>query len=373
MKYVRTMMGLVFIILLAIGLLTSSVNAESNKVLVPEKNGNVFFDAGSSYEIELKRGSVTTFFPDSDGSDYGFSVVSDESVLMVTQDEDYAISFDVAAKKVGTATITVYSKDDIRDGYIKTNIICTVKDNPSSDTNAGGKTYVTAEKGVDIYDDDEMGIISGIDYKTTLKYPKEYTFYIDDGYKIKSVKSSKKAVVKIADVDTRYFEVKATGGGTSYLSLITYDPESDSTYQSEIKCTVKGPKKTNKVYFYAALDDYRTRSNCFIVKIRNNSTKNLYITSGVKVINDRYKAFDRKIYLKKSVKLKPYKTKYVKFYVKGSNTDNNTDEFTLKYKFKFNGKNHIGRVRWCKSDYKVGGKWKYTYPTNEDDAYEDWR
>ena len=107
MKYVRTMMGLVFIILLAIGLLTSSVNAESNKVLVPEKNGNVFFDAGSSYEIELKRGSVTTFFPDSDGSDYGFSVVSDESVLMVTQDEDYAISFDVAAKKVGTATITV--------------------------------------------------------------------------------------------------------------------------------------------------------------------------------------------------------------------------------------------------------------------------
>ena len=88
---------------------------------------------------------------------------------------------------------------------------------------------------------------------------------------------------------------------------------------------------------------------------------------------DDYKYFDRKLRLKKKVTIKPGKTKYVRFYAKGGNTDTDIFAFALRYKFKFNGKTYQGSVRGDSSKYKSGGEWKESFPQEESRKYNQWR
>lgn len=137
--------------------------------------------------------------------------------------------------------------------------------------------------------------------------------------------------------------------------------------------------KVSKPDYGAILMDYKTRSNCFIVSFKNNGNKKLTITSGIKVTNNDYKSFDRKIRLKKKVVIKPGKTKEVKFYVKGRTTWYDSEEFKLYYNFKYSGKTYKGKVyfnddydEYFFTRYKKGSKWKDTYSGGEDSWFWDW-
>ena len=119
--------------------------------------------------------------------------------------------------------------------------------------------------------------------------------------------------------------------------------------------------------FEAYLDEYYTRDNYFTVKFKNLSNKTLTIISGSKVINQDYKTFDRSVRLKKKVVIKPGKSATVKFFVKGRTTWYDVSDYTLYYKFSFDGKNWEGHVWDEDSVYKVGKKWYNTYLESDDE------
>ena len=94
------------------------------------------------------------------------------------------------------------------------------------------------------------------------------------------------------------------------------------------------------------------------------------ITSGIKVVDIDYKAYDRKVRLKKKVKIKPGKTKYVKFYVKGRTTWYKSEDFTIYYKFRYDGKTYEGHAWDEDSVYKYGKGWYDTYW--DENWYQHW-
>lgn len=148
------------------------------------------------------------------------------------------------------------------------------------------------------------------------------------------------------------------------------------------KCTitVKNNGKTYKMKvnvvrqdpdFGARLTAYNTRNNYFTVKFKNNSNKALTILRGTtKVMDADYKSFDRNINLSKSYTIKPGKSKTIKFKVKGKPTWYKYIDFTLQYKFKFDGKTYTGRTWSDDSVYKKGSSWYYTYW--DEDWYIEW-
>lgn len=130
-------------------------------------------------------------------------------------------------------------------------------------------------------------------------------------------------------------------------------------------------KKTDP-NFYACIYDYSTRDNYFTVKFKNAGKTSVTIKKGIKVIDIDYKFYDRNVYMKKSVTIKPGKTKYIRFYVKGSNTWYNYRDFTLYYKFVFDHKEYEGHVWDEDSVFREGKKWYSTYWRGNEDDYEDW-
>lgn len=130
-------------------------------------------------------------------------------------------------------------------------------------------------------------------------------------------------------------------------------------------------KKTDP-NFYACLYDYSTRYNYFTVKFKNAGKTSVTIKKGIKVIDIDYKSYDRNVYMKKSVTIKPGKTKYIRFYVKGSTTWYNYRDFTLYYKFVFDHKEYEGHVWDEDSVYKKGKSWYATYWNSYVEGYEDW-
>lgn len=94
------------------------------------------------------------------------------------------------------------------------------------------------------------------------------------------------------------------------------------------------------------------------------------MTSGIKVEDVDYKTYDRKIKLKNTVKIKPNQTKYVRYYVVGNTTWPNYSDYTLFYKFRYDGKTYNARTWDSESIFKRNGEWYYTYW--DDDWYEDW-
>lgn len=287
---------------------------------------------GSNYSASGKAGEDAFIIFDSPGDSYIdptlISAVSSNTAVVVPELESDSIMSDCLTlyyKKYGKATVTV------EDNKGRVTIIeVTVTGNEP-------RLNVTSAT---------MG--QGESKQLDVLYKEGAVTWTSSNKKVATVSSSGK--------------VKAKGKGTCKITA--------TSAGKTFICTVRVIKP--RVNFYATLDEYRTRSNCFIVKIRNNGGKPLYITAGTKVENGDYKFLDRKIRLKKKVKISPNKTKYVKFYVRGGVTENDRFNFDLKYKFKFNGKKYNGQVWWSNSQYKTGGKWKSTF-TDPYDVYNNWR
>ncbi len=197
----------------------------------------------------------------------------------------------------------------------------------------------------------------------TLKYTSA-TLYVGDQVtniayhssgKVKWSSSNK----RVATVNSKGV-IKAKKAGTCWIKA--------KIGKKTLKCKVKVVRQEPN--FYANLVDYNTRNNYFTVKFKNVSNKTLTITSGTKVEEDDYKSFDRKIRLKKKVKIKPNQTQYVKFYVKGRTTWYDVSDFTLFYKFSFDGKTYVGRTWDGNTSYKTGKSWYNTFWDEE--FYNDW-
>ena len=170
-------------------------------------------------------------------------------------------------------------------------------------------------------------------------------------------KSSKKSVVSVSSSGV----IKGKKFGKATITA----KANGKTYKCKVKVVRALPD------FGAYLYDYNTRSNVFKVKFRNLGPKTVTITSGIKVKDVDYKVFDRKVKLKKKVKIKPGKTKYVKFYVVGKSTWYDYEDFTLYYKFKYDGKTYEGHVWDEDSVFKWGKKgWYSTY--DDEDWYNSW-
>lgn len=126
--------------------------------------------------------------------------------------------------------------------------------------------------------------------------------------------------------------------------------------------------KVNVVYrnpdFSANLIKYDTRNNCFVVEYTNWSNRTLYINPGKTKVEDcDYRRYDRNLRIQggKTIAIKPKKTKKIKFYVQGSRTWYDYTDFTLFYRFTYDGKKYEGHVWWEDSVYKKGKKWYTTY------------
>ena len=122
--------------------------------------------------------------------------------------------------------------------------------------------------------------------------------------------------------------------------------------------------------FAAKVTAYYTRDNYFTVKIRNLGARPLTIKSGIKVENVDYKSFDRNVRLKKAVTIPKGKTKTVRFYVKGTNTWYDYADYTLFYKFVYDGKEYEGHVWYDDSVFKKPDKKWYTTYWEKDDELE---
>lgn len=202
-------------------------------------------------------------------------------------------------------------------------------------------------------------------------YIKKPRFELKKGYLYRGVRA-RPPHIYYATKKPRHWESTNTSVATVSKKGTIHAKEPGSCY---IKCKVGTiPLKFKLVVerrnpnFGAVLRTYNTRNNYFKVKYKNNGAKTLYIQSGIKVRDNDYKDYDRYIYLKKPVKIRSGKTKYVKFYVKGSNTWPDVGDFTLYYYFKYDGKKHEGHVWDCDSVYHDKGSWWKTYWT----TYEDW-
>ncbi|MCB5548607.1 Ig-like domain-containing protein [Blautia sp. MSK17_66] len=127
--------------------------------------------------------------------------------------------------------------------------------------------------------------------------------------------------------------------------------------------------------FGAALTKYDTRENCFIVKVRNWGNKPVYISpSNAKAIDVDYKSYDRTLRLSggKTIKINPKKLVTLRFYVNGRVTWYDYTDFTIFYRFIYDGKQYEGHTWSSDSVYKKGSKWYKTYWTTYEEKYEDW-
>ena len=154
--------------------------------------------------------------------------------------------------------------------------------------------------------------------------------------------------------------VKAVGKGNCYVIAKC----KGKSYKCKVIVDILDPN------FGAVLYDYDTRDNYFTVRFKNKGKKTLYIVSGNKVEDVDYKSFDRKVSLKKKMAIKPGQTRYVHFRVRGRNTWYNYEDFTLCYKFMYDGKIYEGHTWDEDSVYKKGKSWYGTYW--DEDWYEEW-
>ena len=192
----------------------------------------------------------------------------------------------------------------------------------------------------------------------------DYTLNLGQSFKNKIYYNDKKVTwsstnKKIAKVSSSG-KVTAVGIGTCYIKA--------KVDRKTLKCKVI--VKRREPNFGAVLWDYNTRDNYFSVEIRNKGPKTLTINSGIKVEDKDYKTYDRRVYLKKKVSIKTNTTKSVRFYVKGGLTWPDYSDFTLFYKFTYDGKTYESHVWYDDSVYKKGKKWYGTYW--DEDWYNRW-
>ena len=180
---------------------------------------------------------------------------------------------------------------------------------------------------------------------------------------IKKFKTTNKKAIPAVDVASNgNVYAYALGKGTAKVTITLKNGKKYST-----RITVK-PGDPN---MFASVYNYVTRDNYFVVKVKNNSPHSItIIKSGGKVEHVDYKSFDRNIKSGASVTIKPGKTKYVRFYLSGSNTWYDSSEYTLYARFRYEGKTYEWHVWDSNSVYKKNKKWHTTYWNSN--QYEDW-
>lgn len=196
-----------------------------------------------------------------------------------------------------------------------------------------------------------------------LNYSKK-NLYRGNKLKLKVLYTSKKpkwstSNKKVATVSKNGY-VKAVGNGKCTITAKI----GKKTYKCRVNVVYREPD------FGAYLHSYNTRGNYFVVKYSNEGSRPITITAGNKVLNENYKTYDRKVTLKKAVTIKPGEIKVVKFFVNGTTTWPDRDDFTLYYKFKYDGKVWDARTWDSDSQYKRGGSWQDTYW--DEDWYDEW-
>lgn len=131
------------------------------------------------------------------------------------------------------------------------------------------------------------------------------------------------------------------------------------------KCKVK----VDRVWpdFGAYYNNYNTRNNYFSVTIKNWGKKSLLVhSSGAKSIDDDYKSYDRNLRLpsNKNIKIKPGKTKTLKFYVKGRNTWYDWTDHTIMFYVTYAHCKYFTKI-WYDGEYasliKNGKHWYDSY------------
>lgn len=145
-----------------------------------------------------------------------------------------------------------------------------------------------------------------------------------------------------------------------------WDAEKSETVEEPVlrataKCTVNvQPHKSLRAH--ACLVDYNTRSNTFIIKVKNISNKNITILSkGAKARDCDYKKFDRKLRIKgkSKVVIKPGQTKTIRFKVIGKTTWYDFEDFEVRSYWKWGKKKYLVSVDSDEGVYiKRGKKWK---------------
>lgn len=168
-----------------------------------------------------------------------------------------------------------------------------------------------------------------------------------------------------------YLHPKKAGKSTvtitaEYLRPSYWDNEkmeyvSEIRAQGRTQCTVNvQPHKSLRAH--ACLIDYNTRSNTFIIKVKNISNKNITILSkGAKARDCDYKKFDRKLRIKgkSKVVIKPGQTKTIRFKVIGKTTWYDFEDFEVRSYWKWGKKKYLVSVDSDEGVYiKRGKKWK---------------
>ena len=180
---------------------------------------------------------------------------------------------------------------------------------------------------------------------------------------VKSIKSSSKKITNKYIID--YNGDVYVYGNSAGTCTITTTLKSGKKYKTKV--TVKPLMPDVLAY----LNYYDTRDNYFEVRIKNNGDKTItVIRKGGKVENVNYKSFDRDFKNSSDVKIKPGKTKNVRFYCKGTPTWYNHKDYTLFAKIKSEGKTWIWHVWDEQSVFRKGKKWVNSYWDEED--YENW-
>lgn len=235
----------------------------------------------------------------------------------------------------------------------------------------GQKCSVTAKKAGTAYVYAKLK--NGKTYKTKVKVTnpppklkyKSRSLYKGDRCKVNLLYTKGKVTYKSSNKKIATVSSKGTIKAKSLGKCTIYAKNKGKTYKLKISVVRQHPD------FGAFLYDYDTRNNVFTVKFKNKSNKTLTINSGTFKVEDiDYKSFDRKIKLKKTYKIKPNKTKYIRFKVIGRTTWYDYRDFTLHYKFTFDGKKYIGHVWNEDSVYKCGKYWYATY--NDENWYKSW-
>ena len=179
----------------------------------------------------------------------------------------------------------------------------------------------------------------------------------------KSIKIGNKKTVSESwmDSDGNIFVYGRKKGKTT----VTVTLMNGNTYKTTVTVKAGYPN------FMAYVKSYNKKSNCFTVKIKNLGVSNLTIVrKGSNVKDKDFKKYDRKMKSARRVIIKPGKTKYVKFYVKGHKTRSNCKHFVLYSHFKYEGRRYTWKTAYNYTWYKSGKKWYDTYW--DFDKYDNW-
>ncbi len=176
-------------------------------------------------------------------------------------------------------------------------------------------------------------------------------------------KASKKNFVDIdtsdSDIEDYFYLFGIYNSGKCKITVTAkYKGQSCS---DSFTLTIKSTLKKN-LYVLGELYSYNTRSNIFTMYLTNRSKKQINIYSSEAVaLDDDYVSFDRNVKMiknKKSITIKPGKSKTIYWKVLGGTTWHDVDDFEIHFKCKYKGKVSWLSVQGENVYIWRKGKWK---------------